>query len=207
MVGTSNLYVSVTRALDGEHAHGYRKPRHTWMLSVEPHQTHIPGTPHKHPEPTHFSAVRNEETGVYTITIHQIENEPAIIGNILIAESTHTSAEQVHKLLEEILGSNSPWRSNEHSGDEPEHWIRRAIQAMQERQMAQAFDVGEFMTFAHGYEANRMENDAPALIAYPKAHKNHEQKANKHRFWISHPMANRTKTNNNGEAMTYGGLM
>ena len=204
--GTSNVYVSVTRAPDSVHGGDYRKPRHTWMISIEPHHLHLPGTPRKDPEPIHYAATRNEETGVYTINTHQTESEPAIIGNILIAESVHTSAEQVHTLLEEILGPNSS-RSGKAGGEEPEHWIRIALRAMQERKIAEAFSLDEFMTFAHGYEANRMDNEAPALIAYPKIHKDHEKKASKHRFWVSHPMANRTKTNDRGEATTYGGLM
>ena len=78
---------------------------------------------------------------------------------------------------------------------------------MQERKIAQAFDIDEFMTYAHGYEANRAENEAPALVAYPKIHKDHEKKSSKHKFWISYPPTRRTKTNTNGEASTYGGLM
>ena len=177
------------------------------MLSIEPHHTNIPGIKRKDPEPVHYAAAKNEETGVYTIKTHQAEGEPVIIGNILVVESAHTSPEDMHKLLEELLGAGSPTKSKDGGGDEPEHWIRRALQAMQKQNIAQQFDLDSFMTYARSYEANRMENEAPALVAYPKIHKDHEKKDNKHRFWITHPMANRTKKNDRGEAMTYGGLM
>lgn len=159
----------------------------------------------KDPEPIHYKALRNEETGAYSISTHQIENEPVIIGNILVVESAKTSPDDVQKLLEQLLGSKG------HPGggddDEPENWIRRALQAMQKQNIAEAFNLDEFITWAHSYEARRLENEAPALVAYPKVHQDHEKKANKHRFWISRPMAERTKTNDRGEALTYGGLM
>ena len=207
MVGTANVYVSVTRALDEKNANGYRKPQHSWMLSVEPHHTHIPGTQHKDVEPIHYAAFRDEETGIYSIRQHSSDNEPAIIGNILIAESVHTSPEQVHVILELVFNPSDPSKAGAHDGDDLEHWIRTAVHAIQEHKIAHPFNVDEFMTFAHGYEASRMENEAPALVAYPKIHKDYEKKANKHKFWITHPMSSRTKTNHKGEAMTYGGLM
>jgi hypothetical protein len=177
------------------------------MLSVEPHHTHIPGIPRKDPEPIHYAVARDEDTGTYTINTHQAESEPAIIGNILVVESAKTSPEDLHKLLEELLGPNSPSKHKDGGDDEPEHWIRRALHAMQKQKIAEEFDLEEFMIFGHSYAASRMENEAPALVAYPKIHKDHEKKANKHRFWITHPMAARTKTNDRGEALTYGGLM
>ena len=207
MVSTSNIYVSVTQAKDKDHRHGYRRPQHIWMLSVEPHHMHIPGTPRKETEPIHYTAKMDEASGVYTIKVHQPENEPSIIGNILIAESAHTSAEQFQSMLEDVLGPKSSGKSGVKDSDDPEHWIRTALHAMHERNIAEKFNLEEFMTFAHGYEANRIDKEAPALVAYPKIHKDHEKKANKHKFWISHPMANRTKTNQHGEATTYGGLM
>lgn len=207
MVGTSNVYVSVTRAPSSPRQETYHRTPHTWMLSVEPHHTNIPvpGMHRKDPEPIHYAALRNEETGFYTITTHQIENEPVIIGNILVAESAKTSPEDVRKLLEELLGSKNHRDGGD--DDEPENWIRRVLHAMQKQNIAESFNLDEFITWAHSYEARRLENEAPALVAYPKVHKDHEKKANKHRFWISRPMAERTKTNDRGEALTYGGLM
>jgi len=206
----ANIYLSVTRAVDIPHQETYHRPIHTWMLSIEPHHTHFAGVGRKDPEPIHYSASRNEETGVYTIKTHQAESEPLIIGNILVVESTHASPEDIHKLLEELLGPGSQTKSKDDGGgndDEPEHWIRRALHAMQKRNIAQHFDIEELFIFARSYEARRMEDEAPALVAFPKIHKDHEQKASKHKFWITHPMAARTKTNDRGEASTYGGLM
>ena len=214
MVGTSsNIYVSITGPqLDS--GEPYRRPRHTWMLSIEQKPFHIPGTPNKHREPVHYAAAKNPDTGIYSINTREIESEPGIIGNILIAESAHASPEEVHQILKHELAEHAPPAPSvdgtaQDIEDEPEQWIRKAIRGMQERKISAWFDVNEFMTFAHGYMANRMdkEADAPALIAYPKIHEDHEKKASKHKFWLSHPMAGRTKTNNSGEAMTYGGLM
>lgn len=209
MVGTSNIYVSVTKAAKTPRQETYHRPVHSWMLSVEPHHTNIPipGMHKKDPEPIHYAAARNKETGIYTINTHSIESEPAIIGNILVAESAKTSPDDIHKLLEELLGSGSSQRKDSSDDEDPEYWIRRALHSMQKQSIAEAFDLEEFMTWARSYEARRIENEAPALVAYPKVHKDHEKKVNKHRFWISRPMADRTKTNDRGEAMTYGGLM
>lgn len=178
------------------------------MLSIEPHHTHVFGMGRKDPEPIHYAAARNAETGIYTINTHQAESEPAIIGNILVAESVSTSPEQLHKLFEEVLGHGNPNPNpSKDDNDDPEYWIRRALEAMQQQKIAQTFDLDEFMTWAHGYEANRIENEAPALVAYPRIHKDHEKKASKSSFWISHPTAKRVRKNDRGEAMTYGGLM
>ena len=212
---TSNIYVSVTGPKDNDHGSGYRRPEHTWMISVESHHIGVVGMPHKQKEPIHYAASRNMETGVYTINTHEISAGPGIIGNILIAESANVSAEKIHEILEEEIGPSSPpaasskpsSKGSDPSGEEPEDWIRKAIQGFQKRKVAEPFDVEEFMMFAHGYTANRVENETPALIAYPKIHKDAEKKSSKHKFWISTPMAGRTKTNTNGEALKYGGLM
>ena len=177
------------------------------MLSVEPHHTHVPLTPRKEHEPIHYSVTRNEATGAYSIKTHQIENEPVIIGNILVVESAKTSAEDVKRLLEEHLGSVSPSKDKDGGYDEPELWIHRALYALQKHGVAEQFDLEEFMTFARSYESRRLEDEAPALVAYPKLHKDHDKKASKHKFWISRPMSEHTKKNGRGEASTYGGLM
>lgn len=207
----SNIYVSVTRARGGL-GEGYHRPLHTWMISVEQHvgMLHLPGKSSKEPEPVHFAAAINEETGVYTINTHPSASEPAIIGNILIAEDAHTSVDEVHRLLEQEFGQMSDRALQKHtSGQEgdAEHWIKNAIRTLQSSKHVENFPTEEFMTFAHGYEANRMDGEGHALIAYPKAHKKHEEKASKKGFWISHPMSSRTKMNTNGEASVYGGLM
>ncbi|KAK5171133.1 uncharacterized protein LTR77_004277 [Saxophila tyrrhenica] len=211
MVSKANIYVSVTRSTNGK-GEGYHRPLHTWLVSVEPHhgsKFHIRGTSHKDPEPIHYGAAKNEETGIYTINTHPHDSEPAIIGNILIAEEVSTSDQQVHKLLEEELGESSKRTVEDRrsSGQEAEYWIEHAIRALQKRKLMDAFGVEQFMTFAHAYEANRMDGEGQALVAYPRAHKEPEKKASKHKFWVSHPMANRTRTNGHGEASVYGGLM
>lgn len=211
MVGAnSNIYVSVTGPLASSQHEGYRRAQHIWLISVEPHHTHVPGVPRKDHEPLHYAATKDLETGVYTVKSHELADGPGIIGNILIVESAHISPDKFREVLEEELGPTSPIsqsKDREPSDDEPEHWIRRVIHGLQERKIAESFRVEEFMTFAHGYLANRLENEAPALIAYPKIHKDHEKKSSKHKFWVSNPMAGRTRTNSSGEALKYGGLM
>lgn len=205
----SNIYVSVTGPQASAEHEGYRRQQHLWIISVEPHHTQVPGLSHKDREPIHYTATQNVETGGYTVKSHELSDGPGIIGNILIVESAHVSPDKLLEILEHDLGSSKTSQSTDRqsSDDEPEHWIRHAIHGLQHRKIAESFQVDEFMTFAHGYLANRLENERPALIAYPKIHKDHEKKSSKHKFWISYPTASRIKTNSNGEAMRYGGLM
>lgn len=212
MVGaSSNIYVSVTGPQASVEHEGYRREQHLWIISVEPHHTQVPGLSHKDPEPLHYTATKNLETGSYTVKEHDLSDGPGIIGNILIVESAHMSSAKLLEILEHDLGSTSKTSQSKDrqpsDDDEPEHWIRHAIHGLQHRKIADSFQIDEFMMFAHGYLANRLENERPALIAYPKIHKDHEKKSSKHKFWISNPMAARTKTNTSGEAMKYGGLM
>lgn len=197
MAPKANLYVSVTRAQRAE-GEGYRRALHTWMLSVEPHPFHVPGTHHKDIEPIHYTASKKDEG--YTITTHPSTSEPAIIGNILIAEDAHTTPAYIHKIL---------LQENTHSdcAGDAEHWIQSALLAMQKHKVIESFDVDTFMTFARSYEASRMDGEGSSLIAYPKLHKEPEKKTSKHKFWVSHPMSERTKVNGKGEASVYGGLM
>lgn len=212
MVGaSSNIYVSVTGPqAEGKHD-GYRRQQHIWLISVEPHHSAIPGLSHKDREPLHYAASKDPETGVYTLKSFEIADGPGIIGNILIVESAHVSSDKLREALEEDLGPTSPIsksKDREPSDDEPEHWIRNAIHGLQQRKLAESFQIEEFMMFAHGYLANRLENETPAMIAYPKIHKDHEKKSSKRKFWISHPTAERrTRVNSNGDALVYGGLM
>ncbi len=207
MVGTtSNIYVSIGGPRDSGRKDGYRKPLHAWMISVEPHYTHVPGTSYKQTEPLHYAATKDTETGAWTVEPHEITDEPGIIGNILIVESAHIQPDKIHGMLKEDMAS-SPSKDMASSDDEPEHWILSVIHGLQRRNIAQHFDIDEFIMYTHGYLANRLDNEAPALIAYPKIHKEPEKKSSKHKFWVTTPMANRTKTNTSGEALKYGGLM
>ena len=117
-------------------------PFNSQMISIEHHPFHVPGMPQKHEEPVHYAAARNNDTGSYTINTHSIESEPGIVGNIAIAESSNATAEQVHKILEEELASGAHAKPS----DEPEHWVRRAIHALQQKKTVEQFDVDEFIT-------------------------------------------------------------
>jgi hypothetical protein len=199
----SNVYISVTRAPQ-HYEESYRRTPHNWLLSIEPHSFHVPGTHKDDPEPIHYAALEDED-GFITVSTRAAEIEPAIIGNVLIAENAHVSPEQFHALLEEVFGRKE---SVEHraSGQELEHWIREAVRKLQERKMIEAFNVSELITFTHGYEAVRLDSEGESLVAYPKI-KGHENKSSKHKFWITRPMEHRTKRNTSGHASTYGGLM
>lgn len=203
---TCNIYVSVAQPSDKGTNQGYRKAVRTWMLSIESHHRHLPGLAHQDQEPVHYKATLNEESGALTVSEHSADSEPAIIGNILIAEDANTSPEKFRHIIQDACASGSP--HGKHNVDEaPETWVWEAMRAMQEHKICERFSIDEFMTFARGYEAHRMNNEgSPALIAYPKIHPDHEKKSSKSKFWISHPMSGRT-TNNGGEARIYGGLM
>lgn len=202
MTGTSNIYVSVTGSAPNASGTGIENPKHSWMISVEPHHFHIPGTQQKHEEPTHFTATWDEKDGRHNVHLHQIDNEPGIIGNILIAESAKVSTDKFHQFLEEELASSTGG-----SPDAPENWIKGALRALQKHKVADEFNIDEFMTWAHAYEADRARGEGQALVAYPKAHKDHESKGSKHKFWVSYPPKQRVKHNEEGNPSKYGGLM
>ncbi|KAF2483396.1 hypothetical protein BDY17DRAFT_345987 [Neohortaea acidophila] len=218
MVGSScNVYVSITGPKpsehDSSHRPGYHRPQHTWLISIEPHHSHLmPGIGHKDKdrEPIHYAATWDAEAETYAIATHSLVRDPGIIGNILIVEEAHVSTERLHGMLKEDVSPLSPpskRRDHASSEDEPEHWLRGAIHGLQHRNVAQKFDVDEFFLFAHGYVANRLENEAPALIAYPKIHKEADKKSSKSRFWVSTPTQHRTRKDSSGQAKIYGGLM
>lgn len=205
--GSTNIYVSVTEAVGNEHEQRYRRPQHIWMISVESHHAHIPGTSHKPQEPTHYAASTNSDSGITTIHQRPVTSEPPIMGNILVAEASNARPDDVRQVLEDEIGPSSMLELPKNLDQEPEAWIRKALHGLQKRKIAEQFDLDEFMTFANGYMAERRDFEAPALMAYPKLHKEHAKKSSKHRFWISHPMTSHTRTNRNGEASRYGGLM
>ena len=154
MIGgaSSNIYISATKeeqhSTDAAPEH-YRRPQKVWLLSVEPHKHSIPLVPrHKH-ETIHFSATQGDTESSYNLGEH---SKDGIIGAILVAEHAHQDAEHIRKLLEQELksqtGSSVPSEILSADG-ESDHWIRRALHILQEHQVVEAFDVGEFMTFAH----------------------------------------------------------
>lgn len=83
------------------------------------------------------------------------------------------------------------------------------MHVLQAQHLLKAFDVGEFMTFAHGYAANRVQHEAPAMVAYPKLNKDHEKKAKKHGFWVDYPQASKVNPRGRieGNSSKYGNLM
>lgn len=203
----TTIYVSISTNYDyvqGEGRH-YMKPQYTWMLSVEPHKHHLPGA--KHAEPVHYSASWDSRRNQYQI--HPIgAMNLGIAGKIMIAESAHVSPEKVANLLEEGLQRDSASLPSElNTSEGSEHWIRLALRELQNDDVLPDFDVGEFMTFAHGYVTDRLDTESggtvPASIPYPKLHKAPVQKSKSNGFWLSYPA---TRSNKNGDRL-YGGLM
>lgn len=207
--GTANIYVSIGQALrrQSDESQGYRRAQHTYLISVEPHQFHVPGMPQHQTTITHFEPMKDNTSGNYGIVKYTSKNAPGIIGNILIAESAHTSVEKVHKLLSDRLPSTPESRETDDSfaDNENEHFTRMFIHALQDQDVAVKFRIDEFMTWIHSYVADRLDNQAPALIAYPKAHREHEKKSSKHSFWRVNSMKDKTRKNSKGEATMYGG--
>ena len=207
---TANIYVSVGHSVrrGSDASHGYRKQKHSYLISVEPHRFHIPGTPHHEATLTHFEAIKDADSETYGIVKYTSKNAPEIVGNILIAESAHTTVDKIHQVLSEKLSSSvAEGSSDSYADDEDEHWIKTFVHALQHHEMVVNFKVDEFFVWTHSYLMDRLDNQAPALIAYPRAHKDHEQKTSKHQFWITYPMQEKTRTNSRGEATMYGGLM
>ena len=216
----SNIYLSVSRGYDSASPDGpphYRKPQHIWMLSVEPHKHHIPGIPDKHPQPVHIGATWDEDSNRYSLHSLAAGSDYGIVGNILISDSASVKVDEIQKLLERHLDSSasgsstaSNLPSKEFSSDESDHWIRLGLHVLQRNNTLEAFDVGEFMTFAHSFVAQRLDedSDAPAMIAYPHLHADHEKKSKKRKFWISYPTSASTDSKNkNVKDKLYGGLM
>jgi len=203
----TNVYVSISTGYDyvqGEGRH-YMKPQHTWMLSVEPHKHHLPGA--KHAEPIHYSASWDSHRAQHHIRPVGATNL-GIAGKILITESANASTDKFARLLEEGLqrdGASLPAELNTSEGSEP--WIRMALHELQNDKILPAFDIGEFMTFAHGYVADRLGSEppgtAPATMPYPKLHKAQVKKPKSNGFRVSYPAAS---SNRNGDRI-YGGLM
>ncbi|KAK1064087.1 hypothetical protein LTR12_007836 [Friedmanniomyces endolithicus] len=208
VTASSNIYVSATQPhppKDGgesDNASPQAKPC-IWMISVEPHKSHMPFMPKHKVEPVHYFASREGDKDAYRLHTHGTDG---IIGTILIKEGAHGDAEQVLQALEAGLKSTSAAQSSEQAlHGEDDRWIRGALQTLQTHKFTDAFDVDELMTFAKDYFAKRVYGDGPARIAYPGLHEDHREKSSKHHFWLTYP----TKSPRIGdqESRIYGGLM
>ncbi|KAK0249472.1 hypothetical protein LTR91_013391 [Friedmanniomyces endolithicus] len=205
---SSNIYISATqphpRRAGGESDNGNPQPTPCiWMISVEPHKSHMPFMPKHKIEPVHYYASREGEEDVYQLHTHGTDG---IIGTILIAEGAHGDAEQVLQALQAGLNSTSAAQSSGQAlHGEGERWIRSVLQTLQTHKFTDAFDIGELMTFAKDYFAKRLDGSGLARTAYPGLHENHREKSSKHHLWLTYP----TKSPRIGdqESRIYGGLM
>ncbi|CAK3769533.1 Hypothetical predicted protein [Lecanosticta acicola] len=212
----ANIYVSVTDGhtsikADSDHLDHMAKPSGSWFLSVEPHKHHMLGLPRKkHPEPLHYSAMQDESSGNDLVRTHSVSSQPIILGNILVAENAKTTPEEILQLLNEKLVSAPSFVPSESTSEnEPDRWIRKALHILQAEHIIETFDVGEFMTFAHGYAAKRADHSASAMVTYPELNRGHEKKVRSKKFWVDYPMAAKPEPRDRieGNAQKYGGLM
>lgn len=196
----SNIFVSICPGY--EYARGEEKrhltPHHTWMLTVEHAKYSLPGTQRRDPNPTHYSAVWNEDEEQYRLERVSPTNF-GIIGTILIQRNAHASAQ---KLFDRLEAGIEAFPSDLDGNEESEYWVRLALYALQQENIIQPFDVEMFMSFSLAYLARRMDGDGPARIAYSRLHKDHSQKEKKG-FWVSYPQAHAYQDRSD----VYGGLM
>lgn len=200
----SNIFVSICPSYD--YALGddkrYMTPHHVWMLTAETPKHSLPGTHRRGPNPRHYSIVWSEDEDQYTLQ-QVAPTNLGIIGSILIQRNAPISPEKAFDQFLTGLEAYSKTLETELDGSEgSEHWMRFALQALQQNKIVQPFDVEMFMTFSQAYLARRMDGNGPARIAYSRLHKDHSQKEKKG-FWISYPQV----TSNYDGNRVYGGLM
>ena len=121
--------------------------------------------------PLHFTATRDDGPNSYRVHNYTTDS---IIGTILVAEGAHFSPEDVHKALKDGLASDSvkPSPSSEQSqAGTPDEWLVKGLYILQARGITGNFDVDEFIIFAKDYITQRERNEGPAMIAYPRLHK------------------------------------
>jgi len=200
----SKSAILVSISIDYEQARGedeggkhYMRPRHTWMISVQPHKHLLPG--HKAAETVRYTSTVDPNSGEHVV--QQTDGgSHGIAGNVLIREAAHATPDEVLQLL----------RSKAHeteATEDSEAWVRRALHALQQREVIDLFDVGEFMTFAHSYLGTRTDgtgSTAPAQVLYPGLA---EKKAKGNGFRVSYPTRNVNVKRRGSEDGTYGGLM
>lgn len=205
----ANIYVSIGQQprRDSDESLAYRREKHTFMISVEPRHVHIPGTPRHDAALTHFEAIKDVATSNYGIAKYSSKKSHGVIGNVLIAESAHVSTDKVHKILSEKLAmaTKALEDGDSYADNEDEHWIRAFVHALQDREAVANFRLDEFITWLHGFLADRVNDQAPTLVTYPRAHMDHDRGPSKGGSQIRQPLAKKTRTNSRGGSSSPGG--
>ena len=173
-------------------------PRHNWMLTVESPKYSLPVTHRRDPNPTHYSVVWNDEDGEYDLQRVSPTNL-GIVGSVLIQRNAHITAQKLYNQLEASL-YDLPSKLN--GSESPEHWIRFALDSLQQDKVIQPLNVEMFMSFSQAYLDRRMDGEGSARIEYSRLHKDHSQKEKKG-FWVSYPQ----RPVNCERRNVYGGLM
>ena len=200
------IYVSIGNGYEYvQHEKRHRlKPRHTWMLSLEPRTHQLGG---KRPHREHYSATWDIRQNRYEL--HPVSGTNfGIVGSVRLTKSAQVSSERIAKLLEQGLDigyANSPAEQTAVEG--PEHWIRAALNELQIQGVIFSFDVDEFIAFAHRYVAKRLDPGSgilmPAIIPYPRIDRVQARETKENRFWITYPATDRSRCG----SRVYGGLM
>lgn len=146
MGGSTNIYVTAVKGDGfGEEVKGqrYRRIRHKWLLSVEPHKRSLLGREHK-AELIHFHADRMDEDAAFEIQRH---GGKGIIGTVLIKEKAHVDVDHLREALSDDLNAANSSEVCEDS----DRWLRKVLHLLQDHKYTDEFSVDDFMTFAHGY--------------------------------------------------------
>ncbi|QIW97934.1 hypothetical protein AMS68_003452 [Peltaster fructicola] len=201
MLDKTSIYAcarSVDTDVPRSDSHQYQKPRPKWTIMAEAHS--LLGTGNA--EVVEYCATWNDKAAQHQIHSIELGSHDSILGSILIAESAHISQKKLNALLQEHYEVKNGSLDADSTSQE---WLKHALHVLQEQKVIEKFDVATFMSFAHGYLANRQSGglDAPATIAYPQLHQEHEKKAKQHGFWVAYPQT----TNNRSGDKIYGGLM
>ena len=196
----SNIFVSISLSYDFAHGQtkNYMTPHHNWMLTVESPKYSLPVTHRRDPNPTHYSVVWNDEEREYELQRVSPTNL-GIVGSVLIQRNAHITAQKLFNQLEAGL-YDLPSKLD--GSESPEHWIRFALDALQQDKVIQPLDVDLFMNFSQAYLDRRMNAEGSARIEYSRLHKDHSQKEKKG-FWVSYPQ----RPVNCERRNVYGGLM
>lgn len=192
---TANIYVSIGQALprDSESDDSqYHRQRHRYLISVEPHRLHIPGLPQHAAKVTHFEAVKDDSGSSFGLARYSSRTAPGIIGNILIAASANTTPDKVEKILSNKLASPAA-RDDSFGDNEDEHVVRLFLHALRDTGLTTKFNIDEFIMWTHSYIMDRLNNEAPSLVAYPRAHKDYAE-YNEQKSWTVQPAKKRQRT-------------
>lgn len=176
---------------------------HLWTILVEPHK-HLLSFHHKTDEQeTDFLPPTPQEADSIGLLTRQPtkSDQNQRIGKILIGHNRNTTLDEVDKILQKNM---HPSEKEVPSDGYQRNWIHAAVKVLQEHQLIDVFDIGEFLIFGKAYGTEREHGQGPAAVVYPVL----EGKKHSHGFWISHPSREAVPWSQRHDYPSkYGGLM